>query len=244
MSADLIELCRDLADPVHGLVVAGEGNVSGPGPDGSLLVTASGCRLAKADERSFVRIDPAVLVGGLDVPCSDERWLELLLESRADPDGPRPTVEAALHAVIADAVGPAVIAHTHPTRTLALLCSPAGKDLATVRYFPDHIVVLGETACWLPYVDPGQELARETRRALHGHREIHGAWPRLVLAAHHGIFAIGATARDALDITLMAEKAAVIALSGADGLTPEQIRRISSREDEQFRRRLLQKGAS
>ncbi|SEF18944.1 class II aldolase/adducin family protein [Jiangella alba] len=242
--AELAGLCRALGDPAAGLVVAGEGNASGPGPDGTIHVTASGSRLAEADERSLVRIRPDALVAALDRDGSDEEWLTALLASRVDDTAARPTVEAGLHAVVAAAMGPVYVAHTHPVHVLALLCGERGAELATQRLYPDHVVMLGETACWLPYVDPGQELARAAGVELHRFRASTGRWPRLLFAGHHGVFAFGATPRQALDTTIMTEKIARITIAaasigGVTPLAPSEVERIGSREDEAYRRRLL-----
>lgn len=243
-TATLTRLCHDLGDPRAGLVVAGEGNVSGPGPDGTVFVTASGSRLGEADDRSWVLIRPAALVSALARGGTDAEWQETLLASRVDDAAPRPTVEAGLHAVVAELMGPVVVAHTHPVHVLALLCSGHGADLASQRLYPDHVVMLGETACWLPYVDPGQELARAAERELREHRARTGRWPRLLLAANHGVFAFGSTPRQAFDITIMTEKIARITIAaasigGASPLAPSEVERIGSREDEAYRHRLL-----
>ncbi|TDE08139.1 class II aldolase/adducin family protein [Jiangella asiatica] len=243
-AAELARLCRELGDPAAGFVVAGEGNASGPGPDGTVYVTASGSRLAEADEGSLVRIRPDGLVAALERDGTDDEWLEALLASRVDDTAARPTVEAGLHAVVAAAMGPVYVAHTHPVHALAVLCGEHGPSLATQRLYPDHVVMLGETACWLPYVDPGQELARATGHELHRFRASTGRWPRLLLAGNHGVFAFGSTPRQALDTTIMTEKIARITIAaasigGVTPLAPSEVERIGSREDETYRRRLL-----
>jgi rhamnose utilization protein RhaD (predicted bifunctional aldolase and dehydrogenase) len=236
----LASLAHALGAPERDLAVAGEGNVSAPTGRGTILVSASGSRLAELTPAELVEVAPASLVEALDLPLSDPEWLELIMQSRADPSAARPTVEVALHAVIASIVGDGYIAHTHPTDVLAVLCSGRTAEFAVTRFFPDHIVLLGVADAVVPYVDPGRELAAAVRDALLAHRDRHGEWPRVVLAENHGIFVIASSAREALDRTLMAVKAARIFMSGpVVGLTASAIERIAGREDENYRRSLL-----
>lgn len=243
-AAELVRLCRDLGDPTAGFVVAGEGNASGPGPDGTIYVTASGSRLADVDDGSLVRLRPDRLVAALEREGTDDEWLAELLASRVDDTTARPTVEAGLHVVAAAEMGPVYVAHTHPVHVLAMLCGEHGEDLATQRLYPDHVVMLGETACWLPYVDPGQELAREAQRELRRFRADTGRWPRALFAGNHGVFTFGDTPRQALETTIMTEKIARITIAaasigGVTPLAPSEVQRIGSREDEAYRGRLL-----
>ena len=236
----LAALAHDLADPALDLVLAGEGNVSIPTGRGTILVTPSGARLAQVAPEELVEVSVDGLVADLDSPRPDHEWLELILGSRVDKTAARPTVEVALHAVIASLAGDVVIAHTHPTDLLVLLCSGRARDFARTRLIPDHVVMLGVEDAVVPYVDPGRELAVAVRDVLVSHRETHGVLPALVLVENHGIFVIGSTPREALDRTLMACKFARVFAAGGDiGLGPSSVARIAGREDEHFRRSLL-----
>jgi rhamnose utilization protein RhaD (predicted bifunctional aldolase and dehydrogenase) len=253
LRAELSGLAARIGDPREELVIAGEGNVSGRSGPSTLLVSPSGSRLADIDPAAWVEVDLPALVealdgdgDGLDDSGADADWLARILAARMDPAALRPTVEVALHAVIADALGEeaAFIAHTHPTALLSVLCSPALDRYAALRLFPDHVVALGQADCVLPYVDPGRELARRTRRALADHVAEYGEPPRMLLAAHHGVFVMGRTAQEVLDRTLMAAKAARVvvgagSLGGALGMPAAEVARIAGREDEHFRRAAL-----
>lgn len=236
----LARLARELGDPRHGLAIAGEGNVSAPTGHGTLLVSPSGSRLAELRPDELVEVTPGVLVAAIDEPLADEEWLAVILSARADASAPRPSVEVGLHAVIAALVGDVVVAHTHPGEVLAVLCSLRTREFAVTRFFPDHVVALGPADAVVPYVDPGRELAAAVRDAMLAHRDEYGDWPRVVLAENHGVFVIGATAREAMDRTLMVAKAARLFCSGpVSGLSDAAIRRIGAREDEGYRRGLL-----
>jgi rhamnose utilization protein RhaD (predicted bifunctional aldolase and dehydrogenase) len=240
----LTALARAVGDPDEDLVIAGEGNISGRSADGVLLVSPSGARLRDAGDDSWVAVSPSSVMEALPRPMSDEEWLQVILGSRVDPDAPRPTVEVALHAVLSESAGAGYIVHAHPTAVLSLLCSHRADLLARIRLIPDHVVALGRADCVLPYVDPGQELAREAALAIRRHVDDWGEAPRMLLVENHGLFAMGATPQQALDRARMAVKMARVLLgmpAGVEpvGLTPRQIARIDGREDEGYRRRLL-----
>ena len=241
---DLTGLAATLAAPAEHLVIAGEGNLSRAFDDGRLLVSPSGHRLAMIRPADWVEINGSQLADVVADECDDAEWLERILASRVDQRALRPTVEVALHAVIAAELGPGYIAHTHPTALLSVLCSPALDAYGSLRLFPDHVVALGPADCVIPYTDPGQELARATLTALRRHRELHGEAPRLILAANHGIFVPGASPQEVLDRTRMAVKVATVVLGAANlgGIRPmsdTDVDRILGREDEHFRRRIL-----
>jgi rhamnose utilization protein RhaD (predicted bifunctional aldolase and dehydrogenase) len=237
---DLVQLAAAIAATGSDLAIAGEGNLSITLFDGTLLVTPSGSRLAELQVEDLVAIDASVLLAAVDTCQTDADWLSILLASRVDPAAHRPTVEVALHAVISGLMGECVIVHTHPTDVLAIVCSTRATRFATTRLFPDHVVALGVADAVIPYIDPGRRLAVATRDAIVRHRSEYGEWPRMILAENHGVFAIGATAREAFDRTLMVTKAAQIFLAGGDrGLTREEIERIAGREDEAYRRAVL-----
>ena len=242
--ADLLRLAAGIAAAGSDLAIAGEGNLSFTDSDGGLVVTPSGSRLAELNADDLVAVDAAVLRDAVHRAQPDDEWLSVLLASRIDPASRRPTVEVALHAVIGGLVGEGVIAHTHPTDVLAVLCSARSAAFATTRLFPDHVVALGVADALIPYTDPGRELAVAASETLVRHRETYGEWPRMILAENHGVFALGASGREALDRTLMVAKAARIFLAGGDrGLSREAVDRIAGREDEAYRRAQLAGGA-
>lgn len=238
--SDLVHLAVGIAGEGSALAIAGEGNLSVTQADGSLQVTPSGSRLANLRVEDLVAVDAAALRDAASLPLPDDEWLDVLMRSRLDPAARRPTVEVALHAVIGGLVGECVVAHTHPADVLAILCSDRVEQFARTRLFPDHVVALGEADAVIPYTDPGRELALAAQRALLAHRDTYGEWPRMILAENHGVFAVGSSAREALDRTLMVTKAARIFLAGGQrGLTQADVLRIAGREDEAYRRSVL-----
>ena len=241
---ELTRLARAAGDPALELVIAGEGNASARSAGGDLLVSASGSRLADADADTWVEVSAERILDDLDTAAGDDDWLRAVERSRIDPGSPRPTVEVALHAVLASEAGADFVLHTHPTAVLALLCSGHGELLARRRYFPDHIVMLGEEDCLIPYIDPGLELAREVRRRIRDWIAQHGEPPRTVLVEHHGVFALGRSRHEALERTLMLVKVARLMIptlrdGGPIPLTDGQVARIAGREDEAYRRTAL-----
>jgi rhamnose utilization protein RhaD (predicted bifunctional aldolase and dehydrogenase) len=68
------------------------------------------------------------------------------------------------------------------------------------------IVVCGAVPAVVPYVDPGFALAQAVHAELRRYRAAYGFAPRLMLMANHGILALGQTATEELNITLMADK--------------------------------------
>jgi rhamnose utilization protein RhaD (predicted bifunctional aldolase and dehydrogenase) len=163
---------------------------------------------------------------------------------RRDGASRRPSVEALLHAVCLTETPARVVAHTHPVAVNGLLCSASADLLSAGALFPDQIVVLGRHVLVVPYVDPGLPLARQVRGMLRDFRTRHGTAPRALFLRNHGIFALGAGSDEALQITEMAVKVALVlqaavTAGGVVFLTEEQADRIDSRPDEHHRRRAL-----
>ena len=76
------------------------------------------------------------------------------------------------------------------------------------------------------------------------HRQQTGLVPRLVLLENHGLIALGATPQAVLAATLMAVKAATIALGaitagGPRYLSSDDVARIAGRSDEHYRQKAL-----
>lgn len=245
--AELVELCHRLGDPAYDFAILGEGN-AGVVVDGTQLVTASGSRLTSIAADEIVALDRAALIAALDAGEVDDASWSRAVASTAIDGTAVPTIEAALHAVASRVTGSPWTAHTHPTSITGLLSSGAAAHFAEHPLFPDQIVVNGPVACFLPYIDPGYPLAWSFREALIAFERDHSRWPRLVLLANHGMVAIGASASDVFEITLMADKAArVYAAASSSGtvvpLTSAAVERIDTRSDEEHRRTVLRRSA-
>ncbi|WP_051580487.1 class II aldolase/adducin family protein [Pseudonocardia acaciae] len=241
----LVRLSHQLGDPAADLAILGEGNTSAALGDGSFLVKASGATLGRITEDDLVRLDHAEVLALVDDPTLDDHDVAALsARLAASHEGKPASIETMLHALALDLPGVRVVGHTHPTAVNALLCSDRAADLVAGSLFPDQVVVCGAHALLVPYAEPGLPLARAVRRGLAAHVDEHGAPPRLVHLANHGIVALGENAAQVLAVTAMAVKAARI-LSGALAvgapryLDPETVRRLDTRADERHRRAML-----
>ena len=243
MSAEidrLVALSRLLGDPARNLAILGEGNTSIRTAGGRMLVKASGASLGTATAEDFVEVDPAALLRLLDDPAADDATVAQAFAAIETRTGRRPSVEAMLHAVCLEVGGAAAVGHTHPVPVLAILCSPHAEALATEMLFPDQIVVLGRSPLFVPYVDPGLELARRVRDEL-AHA---GEPPKVIYLGNHGVFALGQTPEEVVQITEMTVKAGLVlagalAAGGVRALSAADADRIHGRPDEHYRRAAL-----
>lgn len=242
----LVQLSNRLGEPAREWVILGEGNTSARADDTSFWVKASGARLLEADATSFVRVDFAAIARLLDGGDADDATIErALLAARSERDASRrPSIETLLHAVCLQLDGVRFVAHTHPVAVNAVTCSRDFAAALAGRVFPDEVVVCGPAPVLVPYTDPGLPLAREVRRRIRAHLQEHGAPPKTILMQNHGLVTLAGSARQAEDITAMADKAARIllgtyALGGPRFLDAADVARIHTRPDEAQRRRTL-----
>ncbi|HEX2410516.1 MAG TPA: class II aldolase/adducin family protein [Solirubrobacteraceae bacterium] len=236
----LVALSRLLGDPARGLAILGEGNTSIRLANGRMVVKASGASLGAATADDFVELEPSALLALLDDPDADDETVAREFAAVESRTGRRPSVEAMLHAVCLELGGAAAVGHTHPVPVLAILCSPHAEALATEMLFPDQVVVLGRSPLYVPYVDPGLVLARRVRDELSAHAEP----PNAIYLGNHGLFALGRTPEEVVQITEMAVKAALVlagalAAGGVRALSPAAADRIHGRPDEHYRRAAL-----
>ena len=105
----------------------------------------------------------------------------------------------------------------------------------------DAVVVCGRVPAIIPYVDPGFALAKAVQTELTHFRDLYGTLPKLLLLENHGPVAMGSSAREVMNIMLMADKwartlAGTYALGGPKFLPDEEVARIDGRLDEHYRR--------
>ena len=204
---DLIKLTRELGREDRGLTITGEGNTSAACGDGTFWVKASGLGLVDITARGFCRVQTKKVLALLaDQAVTDANAGEVMRRALVNPKAPRPSIETILHALcLAD---PAVrfVAHTHPLGLLRILCSRAGAKPFRRHFYPFAVVTCGRHIAAVGYHNPGLALARAVQKELARYRRVYGRSPRLLLMANHGVVALGRTAQEALDITLMAEK--------------------------------------
>lgn len=243
----LVSLSRHLGDPSHGLAILAEGNTSsvdGATP-GTFWVKASGRHLGSITAEQFVNVHSEPLLAAIGDGDFDDAGVKKLLQAaRVDPkESQMPSVETFMHAYLLSLPGVKWIGHTHPVSLLGLLCLPEARQLAKRRLFPDDVVCCGPESCFVPFVDPGIQLAREIKVAVERYVKTHGVPPKTIWMANHGLVALGTTPGEVLSASLMSEKAAKVSLSvlhqDPETMSAGTIGRIAGRPDEHYRQELL-----
>lgn len=243
---ELLGLSHALGDAGRDWAILGEGNAAARLGGETFLVKASGKELRTLGVEGLSTMQFAPLLGALE---SEREYADAeitaLLKS-ANLGAPRPSVETLLHAFLLTLPDVNFVGHSHPVMINALLCSREGWAAlqSSGRLFPDEVVVCGPAPCCVPYTDPGLPLARALQGAVQAHRRAHHGLPKTIYLQNHGFIALGASAREVLAVTQMADKAARILLHAlACGtptyLTPQQVARIAGRPDEHHRQRAL-----
>jgi rhamnose utilization protein RhaD (predicted bifunctional aldolase and dehydrogenase) len=245
ITGQLMELSREIGQAKNDWVAVAEGNVSARIHGADMLVKVTGARLASANEDDFVRVRTSELVTILDSNASSDMDVRMALKASViDKEKRVPSVESLLHAVCLSTGGARFAAHTHPTAVNSFLCSDQSGALVYGSLFPDQIVVMGRHQLLVPYADPGLQLARTVRTEILRFVERHQALPRVIYLESHGMFALGRSAREVLDITEMTTKTARVLLGSMSVgrpryLTPSDADRIDTRPDEISRRHVL-----
>lgn len=245
----LIVLSRSLGDPGRDLAILGEGNTSALIDENRFYVKASGKELRTADADAFVCVSLPKALEVLDGPeLSDSEVRGALGECSLYGPDPAvrnlPSVETFLHAYLLSLPGIRFVGHTHPTAVNSILCSVNSREAVSGRLFPDEIVCCGPAVCYVEYTDPGIPLARHLRFRVEEFIGEQNMAPKVILMENHGFIALGATPRDVEMVTSMYVKTARILigaydLGGPRFLTPENVSRIHTRPDEDYRRRQI-----
>ena len=150
-----------------------------------LLVKGSGADLADIDDRGFssLRLDPVVRLAQLESLPDAEMARQLLLATMS-PEGPNPSVETIVHAVLPFKF----VDHTHADAVVTLTNSSVAKAALEEVYGDDVIVI--------PYVMPGFKLARVCAERV---REGIGSGVIGMVLMNHGMFTFGDTARESYE---------------------------------------------
>jgi len=241
----LLRLSHELGNPSRSLAILGEGNTSARLDGNTFLVKASGTCLGtlKEDEAVECRCD-AVMTLLEKKGLTDAEVDGALMESRVDKNARKPSVEALFHGYFLSLPDIEFVGHTHAPAVTGILCSPRAEEFATKRIFPDEIVCCDVESVFVPYTDPGLQLAQAIKTRTEEYRERHGRVPRVVLMQNHGIITLGRSVEAVMAAMLMAEKTAhiwigAVNLGGPNFLTPQNVARISGRPDEAYRRKVL-----
>lgn len=244
--SQLVSMSNRLGDPAFDYAILGEGNTSARVDEETFWVKASGTNLRTIDESGFVqvRFDRLFELFKSD-DISDEAVKAGLNRAKVDSTDPRrPSVETVLHALALNLENVRFVGHTHPTAVNALTCSVAFETAASERIFPDEIVSCGPASVIVPYTDPGLPLARKVRELIDAYIETQRETPKMILMQNHGLIALGKTAHEVESITAMAVKAIRVlqgtyAFGGPRFLSPQDVERIHTRPDEQYRRKRI-----
>lgn len=239
----LVAMSRALGDPALDYAILGEGNTSARIDDNTFWVKASGAELCSIDAGGFVQVRFDGVLSMLETDGLGDAEIKAVLEAaRVDPGAKaRPSVETVLHALALKLEGVNFVGHTHPTAVNAILCSQKAEEVVAGRLFPDEIVYCGPAPVYIPYTDPGVPLARAVRDAINRYLDKYSERPKVVLMQNHGLIALGKTASEVENITAMYVKTARVilgayALGGLHFLSAEDVARIHTRPDEQYRR--------
>lgn len=242
----LVAMSTRLGDPQNDYVVLAEGNSSSRADDTSFWVKASGQSLVGIDASGFVQVRYEPVLALLEQDgLSDSAVKDALLAAKKNNQSPfRPSVETTFHAIFLTCGGAQFVGHTHPAAVNSILCSQTAEEALSGRLFPDEIVVCGAVPLFIPYIDPGIPLAKEIFKRLLAYHKEHGRSPKTIYMQNHGLIALGQTAEEVLQITVMAVKTARIllgtyAMGGPRFLSPADVARIDSRPDEHYRQRIL-----
>lgn len=240
---ELWTLTRALGEPSRDCVIIGEGNTSARVDDDTFLIKASGQQMESIEPSGIVavRLSPILRLLDADPAPAVDLQKATARAAKLDAAAPDPSIEVTFHASLLAECGARFIAHTHPTAVVQILCSPRAAEFATKRTFPDEAVLCGPRSVFVEYADPGLPLAHAIREAVRAFMREEGEPPRTILLQNHGLIALGQTAREAFNITMMAIKAARVfagaaSLGGPVFLSDEDVRHIVRRPDEIYRR--------
>lgn len=238
----LVDMSRYLGDPSKGYAILGEGNTSARIDEDTFWIKASGTTLQTIDEAGFVKVSISRVVEVLDDDTAgDDEVTRILKDALVDPhETRRPSVETMLHAILLRVPEYRFVGHTHPTYTNMLLCSKLAREAATRRIYPDHVVSMGHKSVYVPYVDPGLQLAREVRKQFERFVDEEGVLPRAIVMENHGLITMGDSPKAVTSCTDMAEKTAHVivgtyGLGGPKFMSSQDVDRIFTRPDEAYR---------
>ena len=217
----IIELARALGP----YAICGEGNVSIKDDD-SFWVKASGTSLDTLEKQDLV----ACKLSG--VPF--------------DSLGLKPSIETGFHAwFMREFDEIKFIAHTHPPKSMQVVCSEQIWSFADHRLFPDQVVRNGAKSCVVPYAMPGKPLLEEIKKSVLAFIEEEGYFPKLILLQNHGIIVASTSHKECIASTLMCEKSAEIfigakTLGQTRFLSEDEVKEIDKCPSEERRRKMYQ----
>lgn len=241
---ELIAMSHELGRPENDLAMYGEGNTSAKEGE-NFWVKVSGAQLHGIEPSGFALLDRAKTEALLDRDLkNDQEILAALLEMRVDGGTRYPSVETMMHAYLLGLPGVNFVGHVHPTALNGILCSTRAEELVSMRLYPEQIVICGVMPVWVPYADPGLQLARTVRERVKAWMKEYNMVPRSILMQNHGIFAVGATPREVVSCIMMWQKTARVILGalicgGVNYLPQDQVDRLFTRPEEKLREKVI-----
>jgi rhamnose utilization protein RhaD (predicted bifunctional aldolase and dehydrogenase) len=218
----VVELSRRFGlDPQFSRAGGGNSSVKA---DGVLFIKPSGVSLGSLTSDSLVPLNIEPLLGSLNADpeagsaAGSETVMQVAMLARLRPVGERrPSVECLFHALIPQRF----VLHTHPTVINAVCCARDGARIAAELF--------GDTALWVPYVDPGLPLARAISEARRRFEQRTGrAAPDIVLLQNHGLIVAGDDAQDVAHASVEAVQAVGRHLDRLGGVPSGSTRRGSA----------------
>jgi rhamnose utilization protein RhaD (predicted bifunctional aldolase and dehydrogenase) len=209
----LIEMTRELGEPVRDYVIQGEGNTSARIDADTFWIKASGADPFSADAQSFLRVGLSDVLEIIDGPSMTEQEVRArLAAAKVDPDAPgSPSIETATHALCLSLGEATFVGHTHPTPVNAILCARDAQSAFAGSAYGHEALVCGKPL-FVPYAPVGQPLARVVSDGLLAYKGQQGQPPRVILLQNHGLVALGRTPDEVLYITALMVKTARILL--------------------------------
>lgn len=247
----LLDVTRAIGRPENNFVIIGEGNTSCRVDTDTFLIKASGQQMNGITPEGFVAVQFAPILAMLEESPGDLAAQKAVMNgAKADPtEKGTPSVEVTVHAMLLTECNVDWVVHTHAIAVNQILCSNKARVFAENRMFPDEAVLCGPESVFVPYVDPGLPLALAIRAGVRDYMKKHGEAPKVILLQNHGIFALGKTAAEAVNVHAMCNKAAQIFVGACvvgepQFLSPEEVRHITLRPDEIYRRKLFEEKSS
>lgn len=182
-------------------VVGAEGNISCRLPGDTFMIKSSGSSMFCLTEDHLVTCD--------------------MKGTKVSSNPGRPSMEVGFHSWLYQNTDCKVIAHTHPTNVMKILCGGLSKEFASRRMFPDQVVFNGSEACVVPYATPGEDLVKELSKAVTSYHSV----PSLILLDNHGIICCAKDFKQAVTMTEICDKSAEIFLAIQD-LKPSYLSQI------------------
>lgn len=216
---DLLELSKNVSKYCVGM----EGNVSAK-KDDCLFIKASGYKLSDLSEFKLISID----FNGKQLNNFDKK----------------PSMELGFHTWLLKNYDINFVAHTHPTKTVSILCSDYIDEFANKRLFPDQVIFNGRKSCVVDYAKPGDDLTHKIITSVTNFINYEGFFPKLILLKNHGIIVCGKTIIECEIISDICEKSAEIflgskILNSTIFLSENEVMDLTSDKKEMYRLSLL-----